>query len=351
MLTSLADRLMAGRDDPLTLVLRLLLLPLTLTYLVVITTRNALYDGGLLKPKRVGVPVVSIGNVTVGGTGKTPLVVHLANAAHAAGRKVAVVSTGYGAKAGDGRSDEAGLLAARCPGVDVIVAPDKLPGAREAAARGADLILLDDALQTRHLHRDLEIVVVDARAPLGNGWVLPAGSLREPASGIGRADVLVLTHHERLADESLIEVENRLRAYNRTATLVYASHRARGVRPVTGGPEVDPATLAGQELFLFAGIASTEGFIDTIEGLGAEVTGCLAFPDHHGFVPADMAAVRAYARTARLVCTEKDAAKVAAMPGNDDVVCLTIDLELDGELPALPTAVVAEPTDEPAGHH
>jgi len=194
-------------------------------------------------------------------------------------------------------------------------------------------------------------VVVDARAPLGNGWVLPAGSLREPASAISRAGALVLTHHEQLHDEPLIAVENRLRAYNRSASIVYASHRPRGVRPVTGGVEADPSTLAGQELFLFCGIASPEGFVDTVEALGAEVTGCHAFGDHHAFGPADMAAVRAQAKTARLVCTEKDAAKVAAMPGNEDVICLTIDLELDGELPPMPTSVVEDAVDEPAGAH
>jgi tetraacyldisaccharide 4'-kinase len=323
--------------SPAMLLLRLLLLPLTLLAHAGATVRNALYDAGLLAVERVGAPVISVGNLTVGGTGKTPLIIELARRARARGRRVAIVARGYGAVADEhGRTDEVALLAERCPDVDLVVNPSKLRGARLAAQAGVDLILVDDGMQHRSLHRDFEIVVVDARAPYGTGMVVPGGSLREPASGIGRADLVVLTHGEALADPEREAVELTVRAYRRTAAVVWAHHEATGVRPVTGGAARPPESLAGQDVELFCGVASPAGFRETVERLGARVTGLHAFPDHHAFRPADIASVRARARTSQLVCTEKDAAKVARIPGNEDVLALVIDLELEGKLPPLP---------------
>ncbi len=349
----LIDRLMGRDQDLLTLAVRFVLLPLSLLYLVVVTIRNALYDNGLLSTQAVGVPVVSVGNLTVGGTGKTPLVIALARKGAAEGRKVAIVCRGYGAVADDdGHTDEVALLMARCPQATVIMVPDKLSGARQAAASGADLILVDDGFQHRRLHRDLDLVVMDARTPFGNGDVLPAGSLREPPSGLERADFIVVTHHDhldRFGRESLLA---RLQAHRRGVGVIWARHEPTGVRTVGGDAIASPDSLAGQDVFLFAGIASPEGFRRTVESVGASVTGLLAFPDHHDFDPGDLAAVRAQARTSALLCTEKDAVKIARIPDHGDVRCLVVELAFESELPSLPTpADIASAAGEDDDHH
>lgn|GEM_PF-231402 len=350
------QRLLGPDAGAFVFLLRLLLLPLSGLYYAAVTLRNALYDAGLLQAVHVAAPVVSVGNLTVGGTGKTPMVIALAQRAVAAGRKVAIVARGYGAVAdAAGQTDEVALIAARCPGARVVVAPEKLVAARHAVAEGADFIIVDDGLQHRRLHRDLEVVLVDARAPFGNGSVLPGGPLRETPSGLARADVIVLTHAETLDEAELQTVLTQLRAFRLSVPIVRADHVPLGVRAVTGGPLRPASALAGREVFLFCGIASPAGFEKTVADLGAQVTGVLAFPDHHAFGAGDMARVRAAARHAQLVCTEKDALKVARIPGHEDVLCLAIEMRLRGELPPLPGldapwSPPAPPSDAHAGH-
>jgi tetraacyldisaccharide 4'-kinase len=337
MKTSLTQRILS-RDNSLPLMLlRILLSPFQLAYMGVVTTRNALYDTGLLEAGKVDVPVLSVGNLTMGGTGKTPLVIALARRALDAGKKVAVVTRGYGAVADDaGRSDEAAMIAERLPEAMLVISPDKLTGARQAAADGADLVIVDDGFQHRRLARDLDIVVMDARAPFGNGCQIPLGGLREAASSLHRADLVVLTHTEGLEPARLHDALARIGAHHRGVPVVQGIHKPVGVRSVTSDELQPLSDLAGQEVFLFCGIGSPEGFAATAESLGALVTGVAPFPDHHAFTGTDLAAVRAEARTARLMCTEKDAGKVGRLKGNHDVLCLAIDMEIVGELPALP---------------
>ncbi len=337
MKTSLAHQLVSPTSTPLVFVVRLILSPLYLLYLLTVTARNALYDAGLIQPVSVGVPVVSVGNVSVGGTGKTPLIICLAQRALAAGKSVGIATRGYGAVADDsGRTDEVALIAQRVPGAQVFMSPNKLLAAKQAAEAGVDLILVDDGFQHRRLHRDLDIALADARSPVSNGMVVPFGGLREPPSGLGRADVIVLTHTEGMDDESLELTEASVTSFRRGVSVIRASHTPVGVRPCHGGEQAAPESLAGRELFLFSGIASPDGFRATVEGLGGVVTGALGFPDHYAFDAASLAEVRGEARTAQLLCTEKDAAKVAAIPGTDDVLCLVIDMVLERELEGIP---------------
>lgn len=337
MTTKLTDRILSTHNDLGVLLARLVLTPFQLLYMLVTVCRNAVYDAGLRAPRRVDVPVISVGNLTVGGTGKTPLVIELARRGLAAGKRVAIVTRGYGAPAGDsGLGDEAALIAERVPEALLVVSPDKVLGATQAVEQGAEVILLDDGFQHRRLHRDLDIVVVDARQPFGNGLQLPLGGLREGPSGLSRADLVVLTHSEGLSAEQLEQARVRIGAHNRSVPVVLAHHRPLGVRSVCETALQPPSHIAGLDVFLFCGIASPEGFARTVAGLGAQVTGVMGFGDHHAFAADDLAQVRAEARTAHLLCTEKDAAKVAAIPGNDDVLCLAIDLEIEGDLPPLP---------------
>ncbi|MGQ0552570.1 MAG: tetraacyldisaccharide 4'-kinase [Planctomycetota bacterium] len=315
----------------------MVLLPLAAVYQVATAARNALYDSGLLAPKSVGVPVISVGNLTVGGTGKTPLIIALAHRARERGRAVMIVSRGYGGVADEsGRSDEVALLAQRCAPVQVLAGPDKLNSARQAVQQGAELILVDDGMQHRRLHRDVEIVMVDARAPFGNGMLIPVGPLRESAAGIARAQIVILTHGELLSSDERGAAEAAVRGHRLGIELYWGRHVPRGVRPVTGGPLQPAEALEGTGVHLFCGIGSPAGFRATVEALGAVVQGVTAFRDHHEFRAEDLAAVRAGAREALLLCTEKDALKVARIPGNEDIQCLVIDFELESDWPHLP---------------
>jgi len=335
--TSFSQRLIAPDAGAFVFLVRLLLLPLAALFDLAVTARNALYDNGLIRSTRVNAPVLSVGNLTVGGTGKTPMVILLANRAVAAGRSVAIVARGYGeARDQHGLTDEVALLAERCPGARVVMTPDKTMGAKQAVELGADFIIVDDGLQHRSLVRDYELVMVDARAPFGNGSVLPGGPLRESPAGLGRATVVVLTHGETLDEEQRLTVLTQVRAFKLSVPVVWAEHAPLGVHAVTGGPLRPTTAISGRRVYLASGIASPEGFRQTVEGLGAEVTGIMSFPDHHDFSAQDLARVRAAARDALILCTEKDAMKIARIPGNDDILCLAIELRLQGELPPIP---------------
>jgi tetraacyldisaccharide 4'-kinase len=334
---SFSQRLFAPDAGALVFLARLVLLPLAALYDLVVTARNALYDNGLIESSRVNAPVVSVGNLTVGGTGKTPMVIALANRAVAAGKKVAIVARGYGAAADQhGHTDEVALMAARCPGARVVMTHNKTAGAKEAVELGCDFLIVDDGLQHRALARDFELVMVDARAPFGNGSLLPGGPLRESPSGLGRASAIVLTHGETLIEEQRLTVLTQVRAFKLSVPVVWAEHAPIGVRAVTSGTLRPTTAISGRRVFLACGIASPEGFRQTVEGLGAEVAGVMAFQDHHDFTAEDLARVRAAARDALIVCTEKDALKIARIPGNDDIQCLAIELRLAGELPPIP---------------
>ncbi|MBN2129221.1 MAG: tetraacyldisaccharide 4'-kinase, partial [Sedimentisphaerales bacterium] len=208
-------KLISGQISPwLGIPGRILLTPPSWPYSLVTLFRNWLYAQGWLRVHRVGVPVVCVGNLTTGGTGKTPLVVWLARLMGQKGVRAAILTRGYKA---NGRktpydvttnTDEPAELAAACPGVPVIVNPDRVAGAAEAIrSHGAQVLLMDDGFQHRRLGRDLDIVAVDATCPFGYGRLLPAGLLREPLSGLTRAHAVVLTRSDQVSEETLRQIE------------------------------------------------------------------------------------------------------------------------------------------------
>ena len=295
-------------------------------YGAAVRIRNAWFDRANA-PRAAALPVISVGNLAVGGTGKTPLVAWIAARLLAAGQRPAIVSRGYRGTAGSGPllvstgsgprvdaracGDEPFLLARRLPGVVVIVGADRIEGVRAAAAAGATVAVLDDAFQHRRIARNLDLVVLDARAPFGNGRLLPAGILREPPASLARADLVVLTRLD--ADDRADSSVAAVRAAGFSGPVVRAGHRLAGFFDEGGRPAGTPA-----EAFGFCGIGDPELFRSDLARAAVRLSGFESFPDHHAYTRATWERLVARAGSVPLVTTEKDLARLAALAGRAD---------------------------------
>lgn len=294
-----------------------------------------------LRPRRhLPGHVVSVGNLLVGGTGKTPFAAWLAQGLHRRGRKVVLASRGHGRRGrepvvvvSDGRfvrgsiessGDEPLWLAARAAGVPVLVGRDRgLVGLRALSGFGADVLLLDDGFQHHRLARDVELVCFDGGFGLGNGHLLPRGPLREPLRVLNRAHAIVIVDGP-LAPED----EARIRAAAPAAVHVESRRRPASLRPLSGGASISPQALHGQAIGLLTGIARPQRVQRTLEDLGARVVALRLFPDHHRYRPRDLAGLAA--QTPLWVTTEKDAVKlVPSWAGRADLRVLAEELEVE----------------------
>ncbi len=322
------------------------LVPLAGLFALGARLRRACYDAGLLRATNAPLPVVSVGNLVVGGAGKTPVVLALLDRLAARGLHAAVLSRGYGGAGRGARivsrrgapllspldaGDEPCLLAARAPRSSVLVGPSRAALATLAHAElHADVAVLDDGLQHLALRRDLELVVLEAGAPFGNGWSLPRGPLREGAHVLGSADLVWLSRCDEAEPAALQDLAGRVEqltgrppvlARYRASALVDASLRAVG----------EPAELSGRRVTLLSGLARPQSFRRTVEALGARVLHEARLPDHATPDDAQLAALLAQARRddAWLLCTEKDAIKLPAVLAEEPRLrALRIDSEL-----------------------
>ena len=313
-------------------------------YGLAVTTRNAAYDCGLLPVARATVPVISVGNLTLGGTGKTPLVAWTAALLARHGRRPAIVSRGYGAAPGE-RSDEAAELAILLPGVPHVADRDRVAAAARAVALGADVVVLDDGFQHRRLGRDLDIVAVDATDPFGHGRLFPRGLLREPLRGIARARAVVLTRASSIDIERRVAIQGALFAKCRSARPVWAEadHRPVGLRTADGATR-PLAALDGRRVFAFAGIGNPAAFRATLVAHGAEVAAFRPLPDHHAYTAANLESLAreaAAARAALAVTTLKDLVKIrrATLDGLP-LAALEIALDVPGGGEALQRVIL-----------
>ncbi len=310
--------------------LELLRLPSSL-YGALVRARRAAYDRGWLESRRAGVPVICAGNLSAGGTGKTPMVAWLVRALAQRGFRPGILSRGYGAAA-DGRNDEALLLERSCPSVPHVQSPDRVAGARELVSRGVDAIVLDDGFQHRRLARDLDLVLVDATRPWGlpaQGGaapvraLLPRGLLREPPSSLARADALVITRSDALAPHALAQLERELHALAPACPILLARHRALRLVDETGA-EHALERLRGAEIALASSIGNPQALRRSVEELGARVLAEGRFPDHHRYTREEAAALNEGGRT--LVTTTKDAVKLAPLGAR--FLALEVELEI-----------------------
>jgi tetraacyldisaccharide 4'-kinase len=286
--------------------------------------RNRMFDAGVMKSYDLGRPTISVGNLTAGGTGKTPMVCWLAEQLRARGLRVAILARGYKSEGGE-RGDEQRMLdAALNTGalstVELITNPDRVAAATAALARdpGIDVFVLDDAFQHRRARRALDVVLLSAPEPFGFERLLPRGLLREGPEGLHRAGACVLTHCDQLAPQKLEAVERRVRNDQPDLPIYRTVHAHRFLKRSAAG-ELRPIDCLGQTpFFAFAGIGAPELLDHQLRSWGTTYRGRRWFPDHHHYTPADVTALRAAAEASGaeiLVTTEKDWVKVADLPG------------------------------------
>jgi len=281
--------------------------------------RNAAYSKGLLNRVSLPVPVVSVGNITVGGTGKTPLVEYIARHFIDSGKKPVILSRGYGGRnSADGRNDEAAVLDENLPGVPHIQARDRvLAGLRAIKEFNPDRIILDDGFQYRRLNRNLDIVVVDAANPFGYGRLLPRGLLREPVESLRRADAVVISKTDEVSEDALGAIERKIGGCVAQDRIFRARHRTGGVYVLNGKAQkrdVAPSALRGRRALAFCGIGRPESFRRSVDALSCEIAEFQSYPDHFNYDRESIADLRKRAADSGaeiLITTQKDAVKLA----------------------------------------
>jgi tetraacyldisaccharide 4'-kinase len=293
--------------------LRSALRGISVFYRSAVAARNIGYATGLLRSYAADVPVISVGNITTGGTGKTPLVVWLCRRLHEKGRRCAVLTRGY--KTANGNiDDEPAILKKACPEAKVIVDPDRVAGAWRAVQEfGADVLVMDDGFQHRRLRRDLDILAIDATRPFGYGRMLPAGLLREPVGAIRRADAVVITRYDQITPFQIDRLEKEILRIKKDLTVAKAIHQhpcARG----TGGLTRSIEELKRERIFAFCGIGNPDAFFKRLREHGFHLVGTRIFNDHYNYSESDFGAIHQAAKAAKatmILATEKDWVKTA----------------------------------------
>ena len=294
--------------------------------------RNWLYNRGFKSSVRAGAPVISVGNLTAGGTGKTPMVAYLARWFRAQDKRVAILSRGYGAGV-DGRNDEAKELEWLLPDVPHLQSPDRISSAKIATEElDMELLLLDDGFQHRRIARDLELVLLDAREPFGFGHLLPRGLLREPLRSLKRADIVIATRTDQVLPQKLAEIRSRVQRYAPKAGWVETRHAPVRLRN-SAGQQQDVTSLENKNVVAVCGIGNPPAFLQTLADLKANVADRVIFPDHHLYTEGDIREINARVSDMNqcdmIVCTGKDLAKIAVPKiENTNVWALDVELEI-----------------------
>ncbi len=311
--------------------------------------RNRAYDQGKKQTCRVAAPVICVGNLTLGGTGKTPMVHYIARWLRQRGIRVGIVSRGYGSE-GDQQNDEARELSAKLPDVPHVQNPDRVTASETAIDElGMQVILLDDGFQHRRLERDLDIVLIDALEPFGFEHVFPRGTLREPTSALQRAHAVVLSRADMVDATERDQIRQRVQQLAPAAAWIEVAHQPTQLAssssfsgdvtpdpihdpdpndpgpngPATkelplekaslDSPRMDVAMLQGRKVLAFCGLGNPNGFRNTLQQCGADVVDFRSFPDHHSFGRDDIESLLRWVTDHQpdlVICTHKDLVKV-----------------------------------------
>jgi len=338
-------KLISGHKAGLgTALLRLLLGVAAAGYSIAVRARNFLYSKEWLKVHRADAAVISVGNITVGGTGKTPLVIWLCKEIISDSRfqisnpQCAILTRGYKTRRascvmrrpGDSLQsaknkhntqyairnteiDEPAILIESCPGVKVIVNPDRVAGAAEAVGKfGANTLIMDDGFQHRRLARDLDIVTIDATQPFGYGKMLPAGLLREPVASLKRVDAVVITRCDQIIETKLSQIEKELGTINPNMIIARSIHAPTFVKSADN-KEISLEQLKDKKIFAFCGIGNPDAFLNTIKTIGSELVGSKVYNDHHHYTDDCLADIYEQAgglKADLILTTQKDWTKI-----------------------------------------
>jgi tetraacyldisaccharide 4'-kinase len=300
------------------------LLPLTPLYAAVVQARAAAYRRGWRRVQRLSLPVVSVGNLSFGGTGKTPTVIALVRDLVRRGRRPAVLTRGYGRRVSapqlvmgpepeigpDRAGDEPLEMALRLPGVPIVVDHDRVRGGHEALRLGADVVVMDDGFQHLRLARDLDLVLLDAGDPWGGGRLPPIGRLREPLSALRRASAVLVTKLPADYRSTVMRITGEIRGV--AGEMPVLATRLVVGRVRRGAEHCSPEVLAGRRVVAFAGLGRPQGFVELLEENGAEVVATRWFGDHHRYVESEIDQVLDDAQRlgSTVVTTAKDAVKL-----------------------------------------
>ena len=284
-------------------------------YAAVVARKNRRFDSAQVKPIEVGTPVISVGNLTVGGTGKTPMVVWLARWFRERDVAVTIISRGYGAKAGK-PNDEFQEIADQLPDVPHLQNPDRVIAARQAlATQPKQVLILDDAFQHRRIARDFDLVLLDALDPFGGNRLLPRGLLREPKTSLARAHAVALSRADAVSPDRRSQILDEVARLAPSAIWLELEHRPSLLVQHGRDETQSTETLRGQKVAAFCGIGNPAGFRHTLASCGAEVIALREFADHFAYPPAEIAALEQWlikeaAAAEAVVCTHKDLVKI-----------------------------------------
>ena len=351
-------RLISGQSTGLSAaLLRFLLCIAAIGYSLVVRLRNILYSKGWLNVHYVDATVICVGNITTGGTGKTPLVVWVYNQiisnvkSQISDSPCAILTRGY--KATDNSKDEVAILSESCPEAEVIVNPDRVAGATLAINEsGAKVLIMDDGFQHRRLARDLDILTIDATQPFGYDRMLPAGLLREPMTSLKRAHAVVITRCDQITETELHELENKLQEIHRDIVIARTIHAPvcveyldTSVIPADAGNQknnekVDSCfrrndnadQLKGKKVFAFCGIGNPEAFMRKIRSLECELIGSTVYEDHYHYTDTCLSDIYSQAKhrgADMILTTQKDWTKISRLtPSHASIPLAYLTIEI-----------------------
>ncbi len=325
---------------------------LELIYWFVLKIRKQLYRWGIKKEEKLDARVISIGNITVGGTGKTPVVKLLAERLSKDGYRVVILNRGYKAATkqeiavvsngeeillnADKAGDEAYMLAKMLPDIPVIIGKERFKTGNYACQHfNPDFIIMDDAFQHWQVDRDYDVVVLDATNPFGKEHLLPRGLLREPLSELERADFFIMTKTDQVAEEELVEINKILKKFNSEAIILRTRHKPTYLRNLITSKK-EKVSLVGQRILAVSGIGNPLYFERSLEKLGGIVVDRIRFADHHSYSKEDLLEIIDVAKNnniAKIITTEKDAVsiddKIVAEVGFEDLSFVILGIEID----------------------
>ncbi len=325
----LHDIIYDKKSNAAALVVKFFLALISVFYGILVKMHHFFYQVKLLKSRKSRIPVVSVGNITLGGTGKTPFVIMLSKRLSQRGRKTAVLIRGYG-------EDEWKMLKNKLEryGVKVFVGRDRVKSAGFAEKEGFDYIVLDDGFQHRRLARDIDIVLIDSTNPFGNGCLFPRGILRETVSGLKRASFIVLTKTDKGKEAGMLSLENKLKDIAPVKKVIRAAHMPKALFDIRKKTSEDLKFLSGKTVCIMSAICDPSYFRYTVEKNNAQVGLEFIFPDHYPYKEDDLRNVFKRCKEKDIdviVTTEKDAAKLERLklpPNTCRIFALCVDLEI-----------------------